>query len=48
MSSSLQLQKEALLDLVLHLTQFLLRPSFLYLDSKGRGVLGHSYVLISR
>ena len=40
MSSSLQLQKEALLDLVLHLTQSLLRPYFLYLDSKGRGGFG--------
>jgi hypothetical protein len=40
MSSSLQLQKEVLLDFVLKLTQFMLRPSFLYLDSKGRGRVG--------
>jgi hypothetical protein len=36
MSSSLQLQKEALLDLVSQLTQFLLTLFLLYLDSKGK------------
>jgi hypothetical protein len=36
MSSSLQLQKEALLDLVSQLTQFLLTLFLLYLDSKGQ------------
>jgi ABC-type sulfate transport system permease component len=36
MSSSLQLQKEALLDLVSQLTQLLLTLFLLYLDSKGR------------
>jgi hypothetical protein len=41
MSSSLQLQKETLLDLVSQLTQFLLTLFLLYLDSKGRlGGLG--------
>jgi hypothetical protein len=33
---SLQLQKEALLDLISQLTQFLLTLFLLYLDSKGR------------
>jgi hypothetical protein len=37
MSSSLQLQKEDLLALVLQLTVFILRSFFLYLDLKGRG-----------
>jgi hypothetical protein len=40
MSSSLQLQKEVLLDFVLKLTQFMLRLSFLYLDLKGRARVG--------
>jgi hypothetical protein len=46
MSSSLQLQKEVLLVLVLQLTPFMLRSFFLYLDSKGRGGVGHGYVPI--
>jgi hypothetical protein len=45
MLSSLQLQKEVLLDLVLQLTYFMLRSFFLYLDSKGRGAR-HGYVPI--
>jgi hypothetical protein len=36
MPSSLQLQKEALLDLSSQLTQLLLTLFLLYLDSKGR------------
>jgi hypothetical protein len=47
MSSSLQLQKEVLFDLVLQLTHFMLRSFFLYLDSKGAGGgVGHGYVPI--
>ena len=46
MSPSLQLQKEALLFQFYSLTWLMLRSSFLYLDSKGRG-LGYGYVPIS-
>jgi hypothetical protein len=46
MSPSLQLHKEVLLVLVLQLTPFMLRSLFLYLDSKGRGGVGHGYVPI--
>jgi hypothetical protein len=44
MSFSLQLQREALLDLFSHLTLLLLTMFLLHLDSKGRwgvGVLGY-------
>jgi hypothetical protein len=46
MSSSLQLQKEVLLVLVFQLTPFMLRSFFLYLDSMGRGGVGHDYIPI--
>jgi hypothetical protein len=49
MSSSLQLQKEVLLDLVSQLTQFLLTTFLLYLDSKaGGGVLGYVPISLGR
>jgi hypothetical protein len=47
MSSSLQLQKEVLLILVLQLTHSILRSFFLCFDSKGRGGVGHDYIPIS-
>jgi hypothetical protein len=47
MPFSLQLRKEVLLILILQLTLSTLRSFVLYLDSKGRGRVGHDYVPIS-
>jgi hypothetical protein len=47
MSSSLQLQKEVLLIFVLQLTLSILRSYSYVLIQRARGVVGHSYVLIS-
>jgi hypothetical protein len=46
MSSSLQLQKEVLFVLVFQPILFRLSSFSLYLDSKGRGGVGHGYIPI--